>query len=104
MNAVREVNRQLSMFRVIVVTMVTPLERSRRAIKKLLGDSVIFVYCYCTVDVCASRDQRGLYEHGAENIEYFETPRIEHFMVDMRSCDERSAVLNVAEHLFLEGF
>lgn len=47
---------------VCIVAFITPLKKDRDFVKKLIGkDSFIEVYVDCPVEVCESRDVKGLY-------------------------------------------
>lgn len=99
-NAAKEALRQLEDHHVIVVSMVTPTERSRRAALNILDGKVIFVYTYSTIPVCAARDTKGLYECRAELVTHFETPKVEHIRIDTRANNERETVRILLQHLF----
>jgi adenylylsulfate kinase len=48
----------------VVVAMITPYETSRQAARAAFGDRFAEVWLDCPVDVCETRDPRGLYRQG----------------------------------------
>ena len=51
---------------VVIVSLITPYESSRKDVRNLMQDRMIEVWLRCPVEVCATRDPKGLYKKARE--------------------------------------
>lgn len=51
---------------IVVVSLITPYESSRREIRSIIGDRMVEVWLRCPVEVCQERDPKGLYKKAME--------------------------------------
>ena len=94
-NVANLVRWEMEKFDVQIVTMVTPLSKSREFIRVLLSPYVRFVLLDCDWRICKLRDKKDLYCRDAENVNVFE--RSNHWdhclATDKMSVDECVAAL-----------
>lgn len=45
----------------VIISLITPLEKSRKVIKEQLGNNVIMIYIKAPLEVCEERDIKGMY-------------------------------------------
>jgi len=72
MNTAKLVRSEMNVFDLQLVSMVTPLSKSRQFVRELLSPYVRFVLLDCSWDICKARDTKDLYCHNVENITCFE--------------------------------
>jgi len=46
---------------IVLVAFISPFRRDRMIARSLLGDDFIEIYCDCDLEICESRDVKGLY-------------------------------------------
>ena len=49
----------------VVCSFVTPKEHHRALVRQILGEAVVLVHVHCPLEVCISRDVKGLYAKAA---------------------------------------
>lgn len=47
---------------ITLTAFISPLRSSREYVRQLVGEDFIEIYCRCSVDICESRDAKGLYK------------------------------------------
>ena len=48
---------------------ISPLEKDRSMVKQIVGrDNIIEIYCNCPLEICESRDVKGLYKKAREGL------------------------------------
>ena len=55
-------------FDAILVPIISPFRKSRKAAQQLLGDAFIEVYVYASLDEVQKRDTKGLYEKARQGL------------------------------------
>lgn len=54
---------------IVLTAFISPLHTDRAKVRKLLGrDDFIEIYCRCPLDVCESRDVKGLYKKAKQGL------------------------------------
>jgi len=96
----------------VIVAMITPYETSRQAARATVGDRFTEVWLRCPVDVCRTRDPKGLYRNspavqggkltGVDDP--FEEPLSPDLTVDTATYSVDSAARIVIGHLEERGF
>ncbi len=92
----------------VIVSLITPLNIQREAIKKELKDSVKFIYLECDIEDCIKRDVKGMYKKAIEGSiknftgidDAFETPSL----VDLKINTSKKGIsecVNILTDCFL---
>ena len=92
---------------VVLTAFISPFRSDRHQVRKLMGDDFIEVYCNSSLEVCESRDVKGLYERArAGEIKDFtgisspyEEPESAEIVVNTGSLDLQSSVQQVVDYL-----
>ena len=96
----------------VLVAMITPYETSRQAARSTVGERFDEVWLRCPLEVCRSRDTKGLYRTsvpgGAVRVtgvdDPFEEPLNPDLIVDTASEPPERSAARILEHLAARGW
>ncbi len=96
----------------VLVAMITPYETSRQAARAGVGSRFAEVWLDCPIDVCRSRDSKGLYERaragGATRVtgvdDPFEEPLSPDLVVDTAHLSVAQSTQRILDYLALRQF
>lgn len=88
---------------IVVCAFVTPKEHHRALVRQILGERVRFIHIDCPLEVCVSRDVKGLYAKASASQmsgmtgtqDDFEPPRLPHLVIETG----RASVNEATDHL-----
>ncbi len=92
---------------VVLTAFISPFHSDRQQVRKLLGEDFIEIYCNSSLEVCESRDVKGLYQRArAGEIKNFtgisspyEVPDAAEIVVNTGTCDLQASVQCVIDYL-----
>jgi adenylylsulfate kinase len=92
---------------VVLVAMITPYETSRQAARAGVGERFVEVWLRCPVEVCRSRDTKGLYESSRTGRvtkvtgvdDPFEEPLNPDLVVDTAHLNVAQSTQRILDHL-----
>jgi adenylylsulfate kinase len=92
---------------VVLTAFISPFRSDRQQVRKLLGDDFIEIYCNSSLEVCESRDAKGLYKRArAGEIKEFtgisspyEVPDAAELVVDTGELSLQASVQQVIGYL-----
>ncbi|MCI4342528.1 MAG: adenylyl-sulfate kinase [Thermoplasmata archaeon] len=96
----------------VVVAMITPYETSRQAARSVQGPRFTEVWLTCPIEVCRTRDPKGIYSRPAGSSpshvtgvdDPFEEPLNPDLIVDTSSAPVEASVQRILGHLQARGF
>lgn len=79
---------------IVLAAFISPLQKNRTQIKKIIGTDILEIYCKCGINTCKARDKKGLYKKAElGNIDNFtgissgyETPINPDLTIDTEVC------------------
>ncbi|MCF7821091.1 MAG: adenylyl-sulfate kinase [Mariprofundaceae bacterium] len=97
---------------VVLTAFISPFRSDRQQVRKLLGDDFIEIYCNSSLEVCESRDVKGLYERAkAGEIRDFtgisspyEEPVAAEIVIDTGNLSLEDSVQQVVNYLAQQQF
>ncbi len=92
---------------VVLTAFISPFRSDRQQVRKLLGKDFIEIFCNSPLDVCESRDVKGLYQRARSGeikdftgiSSPYEEPEAAEIVVDTGSLDIEEAVHQVVGYL-----
>ena len=77
----------------VCVSLISPFRENRETARKIIGSNFVEVYVRCPLDICESRDVKGMYKKARKNeisnftgvSDSYEAPDAPELMVDTES-------------------
>ena len=92
---------------VVLATFITPLNENRQTAQKILGSYFNEIFVKCSIEICKTRDPKGLYARAIKGeipdftgiSAPFEEPDNDVFVIDTDNLDEKICVENATKHI-----
>ena len=96
----------------VIVAMITPYETSRQAARAVASDHFSEIWLNCSLEVCRTRDSKGLYKKSGEGSlkkltgvdDPFEEPLNPDLVVDTATGTPEGEAVQILRHLQSRGF